>query len=264
MNNSIEKALVGKKYLKISDTPIEGYFNCVKAIKSLLENFDSSSSIPGFYINISGNISNHLNIVRLTFFTNNPEETKKIIDKFLSNNTNVVSLPLGDFGDENFKKPMECKISEGYGGEEIRFRNFLNTYTHIGLDLLEYDILYSRRVMSEYRLTYSTQKISPRPLFEPIFSKHSKFFLQLDSGSIEKLWKDLYFWHPIRIPGCVADWTHFLVNMLLPGDWIYMRDRFTGELLFKDFFLNPSPRPPITGKERIEMLKKFSLEVFHL
>ena len=229
-----------------------------------MADFDSSSSMPGFYINISGNNSNHLNVVRITFFTHNPEETKKITETFLKNNSNIVSLPVEDFGDEGFKEPRECKISEGYGGEEIRFRNFLNTHTHIRLDLLDYDILYSKRVVAEYRLTYSTQKISPKPLFEPTFAKHSKFFLQLDSGSIEQLWKDLIFWHPIRIPGCVADWTHFLVNMLLPGDWIYMQNRLTGELLFKDFFLNPSPRQPITGKERIEMLKIFSLEDFHL
>lgn len=264
MVNIIEKALIGKRYLKISDIAIEGYFGCIKAIKPLLTDLDSNSSTSGFYINISGNESNHLNVVRITFFTYNTQETKKIIDTFLSNNTNVVSLLLEDFGDENFKEPIECKISEGYGGEEIRFRNFLNTYTHIGLDLIDYDILYSRRLVAEYRLTYSTQKISPKILFESVFSKHSKFFLQLDSGSIKQLWKDLDFWHPIRIPGCVADWTHFLVNMLLPGDWIYMQNRLTGELLFKDFFLNPSPRPPITGKKRIEMLKIFSLEDFHL
>lgn len=252
MNNSLEKALVGKKYLKISDTPIEGYFDCIKVIKPLLADFNSSSSTPGFYINISGNSSNRLNVVRLTFFTYNPEETKKIIDRFLNNNTNVVSLPLEDFRDENFKKPIECRISEGYGGEEIRFRNFLNSYTHIGLDLLDYDILYSRRLVAEYRLTYSTQRISCKPLFEHPFSRHSKFFNQLDGYSIEQLWNDLNFWHS------KGDWAHFLVNMLLPGDWIYASEDF------QRFFLNPTPKQPITGEMRLRMLRMFGLDDFKI
>ncbi|MBZ9572158.1 hypothetical protein KJA15_02415 [Patescibacteria group bacterium] len=250
MNNSIEKALIGKRYLKASDTPIEGYFECIKAIKPLLANFDSSSSTPGFYINISENKSNQLNIVRLTFFTYASEETEKIIEIFLKNNSNIISLPVEDFDDKNFKEPIECKISEGYGGEEIRFRNFLNTYTHIGLDLLDYDILYSRRLVAEYRLTYSPQRISCKPLFEPPFIKHSKFFNQLDDYSVEQLWNDLNFWHS------KGDWTHFLVNMLLPGDWIFASENF------QRFFLNPTPKQPIIGETRLRMLRMFGLEDF--
>ena len=67
MGNLIEKALIGKKYLKCSDSPLDGYFDCIKAIRPLLADFDFSPSTPGFYINISGNNSNHLNVVRLTF-----------------------------------------------------------------------------------------------------------------------------------------------------------------------------------------------------
>jgi hypothetical protein len=256
MNNSIEKALVGKKYLKISDIPIEGYFECIKAIKPLLTNFDSSSSMLGFYINISENETNRLNIVRLTFFTHDSEETEKIIGPFLSNNTNVISLPLEDFGDENFKEPIECKISEGYGGEEIRFRNFLNIYTHIGLDLLDYDILFSRRLVAEYRLTYSTQKISCKPLFKPVFSKHSKFFNLLNNSSRKQLWKDLDFRHTIKGTNFVADWAHFFVNMLLPGDWIYIFP-----ISSINPFINPTPRPPIKGEERAKMLEIFNLNI---
>jgi len=255
MNNSIEKALVGKKYLKTSDILIEGYFECIKAIKPLLANFDSSSSTPGFYINISENKSNKLNIVRLTFFTYAPGETEKIIEVFLKDNSNIISLPVEDFNDKNFKKPIECKISEGYGGEEIRFRNFLNNYTHIGLDLLDYDVLYSRRLVAEYRLTYSPRKTSCKPLFEPIFSKHSKFFNLLNDSSKKQLWKDLDFWHTIRGTDYVADWAHLLVNMLLPGDWIYIP-------FFQNLFINRNPKPPIIGEQRIAMLRIFNLEDF--
>lgn len=152
------------------------------------------------------------------------------------------------------EEPHVAEVSKGYGGEELRFRNFLHTYTQIGLDLLDYDILYSRRLVAEYRLTYSPQKISCRPLFEPAFTEHSRFFNQLDTSSVEQLWKDLNYWHPIRDTGYVADWAHFLVNMLLPGDWIYMPK-------FTTFFINRASKPPIVGEQKAEMLRMFNLDI---
>ena len=100
--------------------------------------------------------------VRLSYFTNNKTETERIIQKFLDETRDIILL-------EN-KEPCVAKVSERYGGDEPRFRNFLHTYTQIGLDLLDYDLLYSRRLVAEYRLTYSPQRISCRPLFEPAFS----------------------------------------------------------------------------------------------
>lgn len=127
--------------------------------------------------------------------------------------------------------------------------------------MLDYDILYSRRLVAQYRFNYSPQKISSRPLFEPGFAKHSKFFNQLDASSIEQLWKDLNYWHSISIKEYVADWAHFLVNMLLPGDWIYIKGLLAGKLLYGDLFLRPAPKSPITGGQKTEMLRMFNLDV---
>jgi len=260
MNNLTTDSPFGVIFLRFSDLKgldVNRYFDCLRAVKPLLESSDFTDSTPGFYINYITN-SEGGNSVRLTYFTENEAKTKNAIEDFLNANSKIVL-----FSSHDSKESQKGNIAEGYGGENLRFRRFLNTYTQIGLDLLDYDILYSRRLVAEYRLTYSTQKISPKPLFEPAFNKHSKFFCQLDSFDIEQLWKDLNFWHPIKISGYVADWTHFLVNMLLPSDWIYLRYIQTGELVFKDLFLKPDPRPPIKGEERKSLLKYFDLNIPH-
>ena len=82
---------------------MEGCFNCLNLIKPLLESLYSNSSTPGFYINVAGNLS----VVRLTYFTNDAKETKKRIEEFLKNNSNIISLPLKNFKDEKFEEPIK-------------------------------------------------------------------------------------------------------------------------------------------------------------
>lgn len=242
MGNLTTQDLFGRVFLRCSDLrPIDGYFTCLNSIKPLLESPNFKSSTPGFYINVGEDLPS----VRLSYFTSNKIETERAIQEFLNKNSNI---------SVEREEPHVAEVSKGYGGEELRFRNFLHTYTQIGLDLLDYDILYSRRLVAEYRLTYSPQKISCRPLFEPAFTKHSRFFNQLDTSSVEQLWKDLNYWHPIRDTGYVADWAHFLVNMLLPGDWIYMPK-------FTTFFINRASKPPIVGEQKAEMLRMFNLDI---
>lgn len=251
MNNLTIDNPFGVKFFRFSNLQplnINGYFSCLNLIKPLFERQDFKDSTSGFYINYITN-SEDGNSVRLTYFTNNKAETSRAIKNFLNTNSNIVLFPSKDSYESG-----KGNIAEGYGGENLRFRRFLNAYTQIGLDLLGYNILYSRRLAAEYRLNYSTQKISCKPLFESAFTKHSKFFNQLDTSSIEQLWKDLNFWHTIKNTNYVADWAHFLVNMLLPGD-------FTDIPYFVGFFRNPNPEPPIIGKQKIIMLKIFNLDI---
>lgn len=116
-------------------------------------------------------------------------------------------------------------------------------------------MLYARRVAAEYRLTCSPQKIPCKLFFETAFLDHSKFYNQLSVSEKKQLWKDFDFWHPIRIQGYVADWLHMFVNMLLPGDPIYCNKKY------QDLFLKPDPIPPITGEQRVEILRMFNLDV---
>jgi hypothetical protein len=218
----------------------EEYFSCLKLLRPLFGSSGFKASTLGYYLNYN------TQSVRLTYFTNNETETKEAIDNFLNEN--------GGIALSECEAPKIGNIAKRYGGDNLRFRRFLNTYTQIGLDLLDYDILYSRRLVAEYRLTYSTQKISCNPLFEPAFTKHSKFFSQLDTQSVEQMWEDLNFWHPHpNKPGCVADWAHFLVNMLLPGDYIYTNNEGP--------FINPSASAPITGSQKEEVLRRLNIEV---
>ena len=152
-----------------------------------------------------------------------------------------------------YEKPKHNVFSNDYGGDELRFRSFLCTYTKIGLDLLDFDVLYSRRLVAEYRLVYSPQKISCRPLFEPAFCKSSNFFDKMSASNKRRLWEDLNYWHPIPNSEDIADWAHMMVNMLLPADWIYSK--------YSEMFLNRIPKKPITGRIKEDMLKSINLDL---
>ena len=47
--------------------------------------------------------------------------------------------------------PKHFRNSAGYGGEELRFRRFLFTYTLIGLEIMETDLLHARRLFATFR-----------------------------------------------------------------------------------------------------------------
>jgi len=223
MNSLTEDSLFGTAFFtsnNLKSLDIEEYFSCLNLLQPFLKSSDFVGSTEGFYIN-------YINSVRLSYFINDKVKVIEIIKDFLNRN---IALSLS----RSLEEPKPDKVSVDYGDHELRFRKFLNTYTQIGLDLLDYDTLYSRRLVAEYRLIYSRQKIPCRSLFEPSFRKHSEFFNNLDNLSVEQLWKDLDYWYPIG-NGYVADWAHLLVNMLLPGDWMTDYD------CFKYLFINPKP-----------------------
>lgn len=237
MRNLKENDFLGRVFVDCSNLrPIDGYFTCVDLIRSIIERTDFKALATGFYINLG---NNDLNAVRFSFFIENKENAGKIAEIF--RNESTVNL-IG------YDQSKEVRFSDTYGGTEINFRRFLHIYTQIGLDLLNYNILYSRRLVAEYRLTYSPQRISCGSLFEPAFKKYSSYFNKLNNSFVRQLWEDLNYWHP------GGDWAHMLVNMLLPGDWIYLPN-------FKDFFLNPVSKPPITGENKAMMLRMFNLNL---
>lgn len=235
--------LLGVLYLKSQDMRmIDGYFNCINLIKPLISKLDSQPHTSGFYLNTGKRLPS----VRLSYFTSNESKTQRVINDFLKESSDVTA-----FG---FEKPRHNKFSQHYGGDELRFRSFLCNYTKIGLDLLDFNVPYSRRLVAEYRLVYSPQKISCRPLFEPAFCRHSIFFNQLNASNKRQLWEDLNYWHPIPKTEFIADWAHMLVNMLLPADWIYTTK-------YRDLFLNRIPKQPITGRMKQEMLRSVYLDL---
>ena len=235
-NRITETDLFGTFHLRVPDgSRITGYYSSLNAIRPLLDSEEWKESVSGYYLNVTGD----LDAVRLSYFTTSPDQTRQTVEEFVADRgleyTQAPSVPVLE------------RVSEGYGGEEIRFRKFLATYTQIGLDLLDYDITYARRVVAEYRLSYSPQRLSCRPLFEPALIKHSPYYNSLDSQAKSQLWQDFTYWHP------GGDWLHMMVNMLLPGDWLYIPE-------FKPFFLGDN-RPPITPDQRQAMLAVFDLDI---
>lgn len=179
---------------------IHGYFSCVNRLTELFRNDKFKKSLSGFYYNISDG----LNSVRLSIFSPSDHETDRIITKYMSDNSDILI----------FKKiePKKVFFSKNYGGTEIRFRTFLHNYAQISLDLLDYDLLYSRNLVAKYRFEYSIIRKSSRSLFEPAFEKHSEYYNSLSQEEKDQVLLDLNFWHR------GADWAHMMVNALLPGD----------------------------------------------
>lgn len=199
MNNYIPDKIV-KAYFILADGQLfvssNQYFDCLGSVTSLLEDNNFKRWVPGFYINcVRGTL-------RLTCFTDNKEETKKIIKDLIDKN-NKINL-YSDF--------EESSISDE------RFRNFLNTYTKIGLDLLKnFGELCSRRLVAEYRFDYHPhtryQRATPKEFFESVFSRHSQFFRELNENyPPDQLWEDF---KKVDEQGV---WIHFLVNMFLTLD----------------------------------------------
>ena len=228
--------LFGRFYLRAPDGGrIAGYYSSLNALRPLLDSGEWKESVTGYYLNVAGD----LDAVRLSYFTTSPDQTRRIVESFVADHGLEYVRPSS--------APVSERISARYGGEELRFRKFLATYTQIGLDLLDYDITYARRLVAEYRLSYSPQRLSCRPLFEPALTKHSPYYNSLDSQAKSQLWQDFDYWHP------GGDWLHMMVNMLLPEDWLYMPE-------FKSFFLGDN-RPPITPDQRQAMLAMFNLDI---
>jgi hypothetical protein len=235
-NRIKETDLFGRFYIRAPDGGrVAGYYSSLNALRPLLDSGEWKESVTGYYLNVAGD----LDAVRLSYFTTSPDQTRQIVEGFVA-----------DHGLEYIRSPsvpVLKRISGRYGGEELRFRKFLATYTQIGLDLLDYDITYARRLVAEYRLSYSPQRLSCRPLFEPALIKHSPYYNSLESQAKSQLWQDFNYWHP------GGDWLHMMVNMLLPGDWLYIPE-------FKPFFLGDN-RPPITPDQRQAMLAVFNLDI---
>lgn len=223
MNDLSAKHLLEKEYFRFSDLEsldAGGYFDCLDILKSLLRDPDFKKSTPGFYINYVTNMveddDDGKNSVRLTYFTIDTYKTLKLIGNFEKTNRDKIRI----YHSKTTERPNKNNVSL-CTEEELRFRKFLNSYTQIGLDLLEnFGRLCTRRLVATYRFDCHPHTpewvIRPKPFFEPVFNKHSEFFRELNDGYFtEQLWEDLE--RSERGPRGI--WLHYFVNMLLPGDW---------------------------------------------
>lgn len=221
MNSLPLKHSLGIEFFRFSDLEsldANGYFDCLDLLRPLFKNSDFRNSTPGFYINHITNRKENdddgKDSVRLTYFTVNAIETDGAIKNFVKMNSDKTRIY-----EPKSSTRLVAKELKSCDPKLLKFRKFLNAYTQIGLDLLEnFGRICTRRLVAKYRFDCHPHTpmwaIRPKPFFEPVFSRHSQFFRQLnDDYSTNQLWEDLKRVDEYGI------WLHFLVNMLLPGDY---------------------------------------------
>ncbi len=204
LNRLKEGDLFGRFFLKASDGgSFRGYYCSLKAICPLLRSKEWLINVTGFYINVAGDFD----AVRLSCFTSFPDQTREVVDSFVA-----------EHGLKNIQDPEipHCrKISEGYGGEELRFRRFLSTYTLIGLDIMNEDLLNARCLFATFRWQVMRSRKPYKPHFLRTFENQSSFYHSLSQSDKEQFWLDLAYWPNKK----QVDWAHFFVNMVLGCDW---------------------------------------------
>jgi len=229
-----ENDLFGRFFLKKPNgNQYDNYYSTIIEVCSLLHSEDWDECVTGYYLNVAGD----MDAVRLSFFTVDPQKALKCKDDFCLSNDIVEIQP--------FEYPLKTRISEGYGGEELRFRRFLHLYTLIGIDLLNADLLNARCLFATFRLQIMRSRQAYKPHFEGTLEKHSQTYLSLSEEGKEQFWSDLSNWpNPPQV-----DWAHMMVNMVLPGDFVPA---------WEDFL---SPKPALTVQEINKIVAPMNFQI---
>jgi len=204
---------LGRFYLKVPGSrKYDTYFQTIEALRPLLNSREWNETVTGYYINTG---SNNMDTVRLSYFSSNDDAVRNCAESFCRQYNIVES--------QSPEVPHATRISEVYGGEELRFRRFLYLYTLIGLDIISADLLNARRLMATFRFQVMLSRQPYQPHFQRTFEMQSPAYNSLSAEQKEQFWLDLANWpNPPQV-----DWAHFIVNMILPGDfvgpnqWIY-------------------------------------------
>jgi len=209
--------LSGRFYLRLpgSGGRFAGYYASLEALRPLLEGAEWQAAATGYFINVAGDFD----AVRLTYFSAAPDRLGALVRQFAAARGLAQSQPP--------EPPVPAQVAAGYGGEELRFRRYLATYTRIGLDLLRADALNARCLFATFRWQVMAARQPYRPHFQRTFQRDSPFYRGLPAAAQDQFWADLVHWpNPPQV-----DWAHMMVNMLLGCDWL-------GDWLY---FLRPQP-----------------------
>lgn len=238
MNLSLikETDLFGRFFLKAPDGGrFSGYYCSVNAIRPLVGSKEWLKYVTGFYINVTGDYD----AVRLSYFTTYSDQTIEVVNHFVAKHK-LINI-------QNPEIPHQEKISESYGGEELRFRRFLLTYTLIGLDIMQADLLNARCLFATFRWQVMRARKPYKPHFERTFEKHSTCYNSLLSAEKDLFWRDLDHWpNPPKV-----DWAHFFVNMVLGCDW---NEKETWKIFL-------SPREPLSIQEINRLIREQDFKI---
>jgi len=246
MKNLVANDLIGKAFFPIRQYSndkefFNNYFVLLISIKEELREFESKFLITGFYINHINNASVQ-NSIRVTYFV--IDKNKFIVEdefKKISNNNKNNESPKGI--------PPGSLFGSGYPNiEDLRGRQFLNTYSQIGLDLLDklkteylYNLISSYRlklIIDPRRKSYddiSDSKEDIKLTFADTFNKNSDFYNKLNSNlySADNLWEDLARYRIVINNNnfSIGFFGHFLVNMfLIPDEYVLIKKNYPSNM----------------------------------
>jgi hypothetical protein len=197
----------GVEFLRFSDRkPLDatGYFSCIELLRALLNNPDFIKITPGFYLNAIDVPDDNGLSLRLVYYSLDPIKTRTALNNFIA----TVQPRLGVFDSTQTSRP-DVVPSGILSNDEIKFFTFLYQNTEIFLDVIQsFGIPLLQEMIVDYRHIYLAQRVSPEKVFGTVFKKHSSFFRELETKSLDKeYWMSL-----VKTFG--SDFgLHFLVNL---------------------------------------------------
>lgn len=203
MDISIDDAF-GTLYITNSDTTkFKGYYSTLDALRPLFQLPEWQSTTAGCYLNVYGNF----NTVRISYFCPVDADPRDLVRDFLAEHSLSYSAEP--------EAPLLIKVAANYGGEELRYRRYLSTYSHIGLDIMGANLHHSQCLFATFRWQVFMDRGDYRAHFEPTFEKLSPFYCGMSDKDRRQFWSDLVHWpNPPQ-----WDWAHMFVNMVLTIDW---------------------------------------------
>ena len=192
----------GLCFLSVSRYPsFDNYYASLDVLTPLLREPAWIHSCTGFYLS-----SVDFGFPRLTYFALDPEPPAAAV-KTIRSCTGLI--------EPKEAQPLKSvEYAQNYGGSEIEFRQYLCTYTQIGLDLLGSDRLHSQRLFATYRWQVLPAGKPVRSHFESSFLRQSPTYQLLSRGARDRFWSCFEFW----AGDAHTCWAHMFVNMVLAMD----------------------------------------------
>jgi len=158
-----EDDLFGLFFLKVPGaTGLDGYYRALFAAEPLLRSPAWLEVVTGYYL------SRKDDSLRISYFADTCHSPAQVLDDFLSQNAlEHTQVP---------KPPTNESVSAAYGGDELRFRGFLSTYTPIGVDIMVADLLHARCLFATFRFQVMLPGKPYRPHLENTFLRQSPFY----------------------------------------------------------------------------------------
>ena len=181
-----EADLLGRKFIRLPQSDlseIDAYFEAVKTLRPFLRSNELDDLVTGFFLSRWEHGG-----IRFSYFTDDTERSSRGLDEHLRR--------LGVFRYLDDEVPVTTAL-ESYTSEtrtNLTFRRFLHLMTNVGLDLLEYDVSYARRLVAKYRLDIGPSRESSRAYFEKAF-KPAPAYRALGADLREELLQVLDTWH---------------------------------------------------------------------